>query len=71
LKTGPQINISKSLFSKIPGTISRYCLCCNLGEIGNNEKKYNNFGGLSSCQAFWEVTTQSKYGNQGFNNSWF
>jgi hypothetical protein len=23
------------------------------------------------CQAFWEVTTQSKYGNQGYNNSWF
>jgi hypothetical protein len=35
------------------------------GEIATEQQPSNR------CQAFWEVTTQSKYGNQGYNNSWF
>jgi hypothetical protein len=45
LKTGTQINISKSFFGKPPGFVARFGFCKDLREQRKNEKKYNNFEG--------------------------
>jgi hypothetical protein len=52
LKTGKPINISKSFFGKPPGFNVEFGICSNSGKQGKYEKKYNNFGGLTSCRAF-------------------
>jgi len=48
LKTGTPISISKSFFGKPPGINVGFGFCSNSGELRKNEKKYKNFGGLTS-----------------------
>jgi hypothetical protein len=48
LKTGPQINISESVFRKPDGFAGGLRICWVLGKQERIEKKCNNFGVLNS-----------------------